>query len=97
MQILLDGLKKEDKKRLRVNLLVSKDAGRSYLRPTLPTNFDENDTERYSHNGYLYKLAKENYTVTLRSDSSNESLRKLDGLKWMIRAVSKDVFLQKMN
>jgi len=97
LQILLDDLREEDKEQqVRVKLLVSNDAGRSDVRPTLPTN-ENDDTEKQ---GYVYNnLAKGNYTVTLRlySKSSNVSLRTLDGRKWMIRAVSKDVFLQKIN
>lgn len=101
LQVLLDCLTKEDT--IQNVMLLIKDANGSYLRPALPTKFDTNTTYQYKHNGYLYNLAKGDYTLIMRSSTKNESLglnfayRAVDGRKWMIRAVSEDVSLQEIN
>ena len=101
LQVLLDCLTEDDiTQYVRV---IIKGANGRFVAPLLPTKFEQDMNYEYHHQGYMYNLAKGDYTVMLASKTESESLglkcddRVVDGRKWMIRAVSENVSLQKMN
>lgn len=95
-QILMDCCVGEAKSEqfLMVNI---KDCDNSFVKPRLPNNYKPNQASNYSHNGYLFNLEPGDYTIILVSYLlSTQAPGVVDGRKWLIRTVSPQASLEKL-